>query len=81
MAKLQAEGFTLQDRAPSRFVTASLKIDYLKPTPVGKVLELKGRPKEISDRKVIVTVTLSAEGKICAKGEAVMVKLPDSAGP
>jgi acyl-CoA thioesterase FadM len=49
----------------------------LKPTPVGKVLELKGRPKEISDRKVIVAITLSAEGEICAKGEAVMVKLPD----
>jgi len=28
------------------FVTASLKVDYLKPTPIGKVLELKGRPKE-----------------------------------
>ncbi len=77
-AKLKAEGFTLEQRAPSRFVTASLKVDYLKPTPVDKILELKGRPKDISDRKVIVTITLSAEGEICAKGEGVMVKLPDS---
>jgi len=76
-AKLQAEGFSLEKRTPSRFVTASLKIDYLKPTPVGKVLELKGKPKEISERKVIVTVTLSAEGEICAKGEGVMVKIPE----
>jgi acyl-coenzyme A thioesterase PaaI-like protein len=76
-AKLQAEGFTLNDRPPSRFVTASLKVDFLKPTPIDKVLELKGRAKEISDRKVIVAVTLSAEGEMCAKGEAVMVKLPD----
>lgn len=79
-AKLQAEGFTLKDRPPSRFVTASLKVDYLRPAPVGKVLELKGRPKEISDRKVIVAITLSAEGEICAKGEAVMVKLPEGVG-
>lgn len=78
-AKLQDEGFTLDDRPPSRFVTASLKVDYLKPTPVEKVLELKGRPKEISNRKVVVAITLSAEGEICAKGEAVMVKLPDAA--
>ncbi len=76
-AKLQAKGFTLDDRPPSRFVTASLKVDYLKPTPIGKTLELRGRPKEISDRKVVVTITLSAEGEICAKGEAVMVKLPE----
>ncbi len=78
-AKLQDEGFTLDDRPPSRFVTASLKVDYLKPTPIDKGLELKGRPKEISDRKVIVTITLSADGVICARGEAVMVKLPETA--
>ncbi len=76
-AKLQSEGFTLNDRPPSRFVTASLKVDFLKPTPIDKVLELKGWPQEISDRKVIVSATLSADGEVCAKGEAVMVKLPE----
>jgi acyl-coenzyme A thioesterase PaaI-like protein len=76
-AKLQAEGFTHNARPPSRFVTASLKVDFLKPTPIDKVLELKARSTDISDRKVIVSVTLSADGEICAKGEAVMVKLPD----
>jgi hypothetical protein len=40
---------------------------------------VKGKPKEISDRKVIVTVTLSAEGEMCAKGEGVMVKIPENA--
>ncbi|MBN1663868.1 MAG: PaaI family thioesterase [Deltaproteobacteria bacterium] len=77
-AKLQDEGFTLDDRPPSRFVTASLKVDYLKPTPLGTVLTLKGKPLDISNRKVIVAVTLSADGEICAKGEAVMVKIPDA---
>ncbi|MBU4315657.1 MAG: PaaI family thioesterase [Proteobacteria bacterium] len=76
-AKLQDDGFSLNDRAPYRFVTASLKVDYLKPTPLGKVLELKGRAKEISRRKVIVAVTLSAEGEVCAKGECIMVQLPE----
>src|SRR5271157_789108 len=42
-AKLRAEGSSLNDRPISRFVSASLKVDYLKPTPIGKVLELRGR--------------------------------------
>ena len=42
---------------------------------MGKVLELRGRVKEIKERKVIVSVTLSAEGEIRAKGEAVLVQL------
>jgi acyl-CoA thioesterase FadM len=41
-------------------------------------LELRGRVKEIKNRKVIVGVTVSAEGEITAKGEVVMVQLPES---
>ena len=77
-AKLRAEGFSLNDRPISRFVSASLKVDYLKPTPIGKVLELRGRVKEIKGRKVTVTVTLSAEGEIRAKGEVLLVQIPES---
>ena len=77
-AKLRAEGFSLDDRPISRFVSASLKVDYLKPTPIGKVLELRGRVKEIKGRKVTVTVTLSAEGEIRAKGEVLLVQIPES---
>jgi acyl-CoA thioesterase FadM len=72
---LREEGFSLDDRPLSRFVSASLKVDFLKPTPMGKILELRGRVKEIKGRKVIVSVTLSAEGEIRAKGEAVLVQL------
>ena len=77
-AKLRAEGFSLDDRPISRFVSASLKVDYLKPTPIGKVLELRGRVKEIKGRKVTVSVTLSAEGEIRAKGEVLLVQIPES---
>ncbi len=77
-AKLRAEGFSLDDRPISRFVSASLKVDYLKPTPIGKVLELRGRVKEIQGRKVTVSVTLSAAGEIRAKGEVLMVQIPES---
>jgi acyl-coenzyme A thioesterase PaaI-like protein len=79
--KLRNEGFTLGEKPLSRFVTASLKIDFLKPTPMGKALELRGKILEIKDRKIIVSTTLSAEGEIRARGEAVMVQLPESSRP
>ena len=77
-ARLREDGFALGDRCLSRFVTASLKVDFLKPTPMGKAVEVRGRVKEIKDTKVIVVITLSVEGKVCAQGEAVMVQLPES---
>jgi len=77
-AKLRDEGLSLDDRPVSRFVSVSLKVDFLKPTPTGKVLELRGRVKERTNRKAIVSVALSAEGEIRAKGEVVLVQLPDS---
>ena len=77
-AKWYDKVFALDGQPLSRFVTASLKVDYLKPTPMGEMLELRGRVKEIKGQKVIVDVTLSSEGDISARGEVVLVKLPES---
>jgi acyl-coenzyme A thioesterase PaaI-like protein len=76
-AKLHDDGFSLGEHPLTRFVTASLKIDLLKPTPMGKVLELRGRIEERKNRKMIVRITLSAEDEIRAEGELVMVQLPE----
>ena len=76
-ATLSEKGYTPDNHPLYRFVTASLKVDYLKPTPMGKMLELRGRIKEIKGRKVIVNVTLSAEGEIRARGELILVQLPE----
>jgi acyl-CoA thioesterase FadM len=62
---------------PLRFVTASLHVDYLRPTPLGVPLEIRGQVKEIKGRKIVVTATLSAEGEICARGEVIAVQLPE----
>jgi hypothetical protein len=35
-AKLRAEGFSLDEKPLTRFVTAPVKIDFLKPTPMGR---------------------------------------------
>jgi acyl-coenzyme A thioesterase PaaI-like protein len=71
------QGKALDAHPPLRFVTASLHVDYLTPTPIDATLTLRGKVKEIKGRKVIVAITLSAEDKICATGEVVMVQVPE----
>ena len=77
-ADLRERGSSLDNESPSRFVTASLKIDFIKPTPIGKVLELRSRAIEIKGRKTVVATDLSVDGEICVRGEAVMVKIPEN---
>lgn len=76
-ADFRERGNSPNDGPPSRFVTASLKVDYLKPTPMGKVLELRSKPTEIKGRKITVSTELSVDGVTCARGEAVMVRIPE----
>jgi acyl-coenzyme A thioesterase PaaI-like protein len=61
----------------SRFVTASLKVDYLKPTPLGVELEVRGKAVEVKGRKVTVDLTLSADQVVCATGRVIMVQVPE----
>jgi acyl-coenzyme A thioesterase PaaI-like protein len=76
-AAYRAEGRAMDSEPPLRFVTASLHVDYLRPTPLGVPLEVRGRVKEIKGRKVVVEATLSAEGQVCAWGEVVAVQMPE----
>jgi acyl-coenzyme A thioesterase PaaI-like protein len=75
-AKARAEGKPL-----ARFVTASLKVDFRAPTPINTELTIRGKATEIKGRKVLVDLTLSAQGKLCAEGSAVMVQVPEGPGP
>lgn len=75
-AAYRAAGRDMGSDPPFRFVTASLHVDYLKPTPLGVPLELRGRAQEVKGRKVVVEITLSASGEVCARGEVVAVQLP-----
>jgi acyl-coenzyme A thioesterase PaaI-like protein len=65
---------------PFRFVTGSLRVDYLKPTPLGPPLTIRARVKEIKGRKVVVESTVYVEGLATARGEVVAVQMPDDFG-
>lgn len=76
-AAYRAQGRSMDTDPPLRFVTASLHVDYLKPTPLGFPLHLRSQVKEIKGRKVVITTTLSSQGEVCARGEVVAVQMPD----
>jgi acyl-coenzyme A thioesterase PaaI-like protein len=77
-AAARAQGRALDSDPPLRYVTASLKVDYLRPTPMGVVLEIRGRAKEVKGRKVVVEATLYANGVATVKGEIIAVQLPET---
>ena len=60
-----------------RFVTASLHLDYVRPTPIDGPLDLRSRVKGIAGRKVTVTTILSVRGEVCARGEVIAVQMPE----
>ena len=80
-AACRAEGRELGSEPPVRFVTAALHVDYLRPTPLGGPLEIRGRIEEIKGRKIVVAATVSAGGQLCARGRVVAVRLPASMAP
>ena len=79
-AMYRSEGREMDTQPPFRFVTGSLHVDYLKPTPISGALELRGKVKEIKGRKVIVETTVLVDGIATARGEVVAVQMPESFG-
>lgn len=63
---------------PFRFVTASLQVDFIKPTPLGIELELRGKIFEVKGKKVISEISLYADNKLTAKGKVIAVQMPDN---
>jgi len=77
-AMYRQEGRDLDSLPAFRFVTASLRIEYVAPTPMGVELEIRGRVKEIKGRRVVVEATVSAGGVLTARGEVVAAQMPES---
>ena len=80
-AAYRKEGREMGTEPPLRFVTASLHVEYLRPTPLGVPLEVRGSVEEIKGRKVVVNATVFADGQLCAKGRVVAVKMPEHMTP
>jgi hypothetical protein len=70
----RAEGRAMGTTPILRFVTASLTVNYKKPTPIHCELEIRGKVTELTDKKALIELSLSAKGVICATGAMVAVK-------
>jgi acyl-coenzyme A thioesterase PaaI-like protein len=71
-----AEAGTAEGAPAPRYVTAALKIDYIKPTTLGPELEIRGHVIERTPRKALVALTVSLAGTITVRAEAVAVHIP-----
>lgn len=63
---------------PPRFVTASLKVEFLKPTPHGVPLKAIGTVEEIHPKKFKVDTEVYANDTLCARGEVIAVVMPST---
>ena len=67
----------LEGHNAPRCVTASLKVDYKKPTPIGCELQVRGRISEIKGKKVIVDAELYANGELTISGQVIAIWIND----
>ena len=77
-AGYRAETRDMDTEPALRYLTASLHVDYLKPTPLGGLLEVRGRVKEVKGRKLVIEEWILANTEITVHGEVVAVQVPDT---
>ncbi|MEH7123358.1 PaaI family thioesterase [Bacillus sp. JJ1773] len=79
LALHRKNGHEIGDGAePPRFVTGSLKVDFLKPTPQDVPLKAIGAVTEIHPKKWKVDIEVFAEDVVCARGEVIAVVMPST---
>ena len=74
-----AAAYDNEGRAPGTqpaimFVTANLNVNYLRPTPMDRVLTLQARIVESKGRKSVVACTLVADNVECANATVVAIR-------
>jgi acyl-coenzyme A thioesterase PaaI-like protein len=58
------------------YVTASLKVDYLKPAPLGDdPVSIRAHITKVDGRKTFMACSLYAQGEECARGEVLAIRL------
>jgi len=76
-AAYRAAGRSMDSLPALRFLTASLHVEYLKPTPMGVELEVHGRVKEVKGRKVVIEEWIVAGDVVTVRGEVIAVQVPE----
>jgi acyl-coenzyme A thioesterase PaaI-like protein len=74
----RSEGREIGSQPLITYVTASLKVDYLKPTPLTeKPVQLRARVDKVDGRKTYMTCSLVADGIETARGEVLGIRVTE----
>ena len=73
IALMDAQGL----EEPPCTVTASYDVQLRRPTPHGATLTVNATPTEVLEDRVRVSLTLEAEGKVCATGNGLFVAVKE----
>lgn len=76
-AAYRAAGRDMSTEPHFRYVTGSLHVDYLRPTPIDAPLTIRAQVGAITGRKVVVTSSVVVNGVETARGEVVAVQMPE----
>jgi acyl-coenzyme A thioesterase PaaI-like protein len=63
MWEAHQRGWKAEHGAPVPFITASLEVKFLRPTPLGPVLSLQAEPQEVSESAIVVNAELVFDAK------------------
>lgn len=74
-AAYKAQGRDMGTTPILRFVTASLSVDFLQPTPIEKKLTILGEVIQLEGKKATVKLSLSTNDQLCATGTMIAVAL------
>jgi acyl-coenzyme A thioesterase PaaI-like protein len=71
----RSEGRPIGSAPRIGYVTASINISYLKPSPIDQPVELHASISRIEGRKAWLNCTLSAAGEVRARGEVLGIRV------
>jgi acyl-coenzyme A thioesterase PaaI-like protein len=72
------EGRAIGADPPIWYATASLRIEYLRPTLIAEPISLRARILEAGPRKTRLDCVLLAGGEECARGEVLAVRVAEA---
>jgi acyl-coenzyme A thioesterase PaaI-like protein len=75
-AAYRAEGLPLEGEPRLWYVTGSLQVTHLRPTPIAAPVKLRAPVLAMAERKTQLICTLYSGDEACSRGEVVAVRVP-----
>ncbi|ROU02205.1 PaaI family thioesterase [Marinobacter sp. R17] len=58
------------------FATGDLQVRFKRPVPMGEEILLEATVEDVSEKKIRVSCTLTAGGKVCVESDVLAVRVP-----